>query len=159
VTPNQPVFQTNLSGPHSLGHLEIADDAAKWWRKMVRTLKLQRLERYGGFHHFHIFPNLFIPISFGSFICLQTYEPIDASSCRLRYHLRLAKPTGPQSEAARRLVANTLAEFNLLNIKEDIAITSAVQAGVADASRPAMLGTNEARLAHFHQAFLSQMAE
>jgi choline monooxygenase len=154
VTPDQPAFVTELCRDHSLGHLDIAEDATKWWRKVARTLKLQRLDQYDGFDHFHIFPNLFIPISYGSLICVQTYEPTAPGECRLRYNLRLAKPAGPQNEEARRVIATSLADFNRLNIEEDIAITSTVQAGAANASSPAMLGLNENRLAHFHQAYL-----
>jgi phenylpropionate dioxygenase-like ring-hydroxylating dioxygenase large terminal subunit len=158
VTPNQPFFETRTAGPHSLGHLDMAPETLRWWTKIGRTLKLDHLETYGGFDHFHIFPNLFIPVSAGRLMCLQTYEPLDPTRCRLRYSLRLARATGPQSAEARRIVAADLADINRRTMEEDMAVTARVQTGVADATRPALLGANEARLRHFHDAYRAAMA-
>lgn len=158
VTPNSPVFEGGFEGSHSFGHLAMAEDGIQWWEQVGRRLKLARLARYSDYDHYHLFPNLMIALSHGSLICLQTYEPIDVSSCRLRYRLLLAGAEGPQNPAVRKAVTDRLAEFNRRVVEEDVAITAEVQRGVGQAVRPAILGSNERRLAHFQRSYLAAMA-
>jgi choline monooxygenase len=158
VTPNSPVFEGGFDGAHSFGHLAMAADGAAWWERVGQRLKLARLKRFSDYDHYHLFPNLMIALSHGSLMCLQTYEPIDVTSCRLRYRLRLARAEGPQNPAVRKAVIDTLCDFNRRVVEEDVAITTEVQHGVAQATRPAMLGNNERRLAHFQARYLAEMA-
>src|ERR1700735_1590778 len=149
VTPNSPVFESGFTGDHSFGHLAMAADGVAWWERVGQRLKLARLRRFSDYDHYHLFPNLMLALSHGSLMCLQTYEPIDTMSCRLRYRLRLARADGPQNPAVRKAVVDTLCEFNRRVVEEDVAITTEVQTGVGQATRPAFLGSNETRLAHF----------
>jgi nitrite reductase/ring-hydroxylating ferredoxin subunit len=158
VTPDSPVFQGECRGDHSFGHLDMSADNIAWWQRVVRRLKLQRIERYDAYDHYQFFPNLLIALSYGSLMCLQTYEPIDETSCLLRYRLRFARSDGAQNPAVRKAVADALVAFNRTVVEEDIAITTQVQLGVADAAGPALLGANERRLAHFQDRYLARMS-
>ncbi|GGF24038.1 (2Fe-2S)-binding protein [Aliidongia dinghuensis] len=157
VTPNAPVFQGECLGEHSYGRLAMSGDNIAWWERVVRRLKLQRLERYRAYDHYQLFPNLLIALSYGSLMCLQTYQPIDAGRCLLRYRLRFARSTGEQNPAVRKAVVDALTEFNSAVVAEDIAVTTRVQEGVADAAGPALLGANERRLAHFQDRYMARM--
>jgi choline monooxygenase len=158
VTPNSPVFEGGFTGDHSFGHLAMAADGVAWWERVGKRLKLARLRRFSDYDHYHLFPNLMLALSHGSLMCLQTYEPIDTMSCRLRYRLRLARADGPQNPAVRKAVVDALCEFNRRVVEEDVAITTEVQSGVGQATRPAFLGSNERRLAHFQARYLARMA-
>jgi choline monooxygenase len=158
VTPRSLAFDSGFAGPHSFGHLAMAEDGVTWWESVGRRLKLAPLRQYTGFDQYHLFPNTTIALSCGSLMCLQTYEPIDANSCRLRYRLRMARGEGPQNPAVRKAVVDALRAFNRQVVEEDVAITTTVQQGVAQATRPALLGHNEQRLAHFQKHYLAEMA-
>jgi choline monooxygenase len=157
VTPDSPVFQGECAGDHSFGRLDMSADNIAWWERVVRRLKLKRLERYSAYDHYQFFPNLLIALSYGSLMCLQTYQPIDAGRCLLRYRLRFAGADGTQNPAVRKAVVEALTAFNQAVVDEDIAVTTLVQQGVADAVGLALLGANERRLAHFQDRYMARM--
>jgi choline monooxygenase len=151
--PEGTDFQGEVFGEHSFGCFGIAAESAEWWNRVAKRLKLTRLERYPAYDHFHIFPNLLIPISSGALMAVQTYEPAGAGVTRMRYRLRFGAAQGPQNAAIRREIEASLARFNQAVIAEDVDITRRVQQGAGDAERPGMLGTNEWRIRNFQSAY------
>jgi choline monooxygenase len=146
-------FAGEVHGDHSFGCFGIADESAEWWGRVAKRLKLTRLERYPAYDHFHIFPNLLIPISYGALMAVQTYEPLGPASTRMRYRLRFGTAQGPQNAAIRREIEASQARFNRAVIAEDVAITRRVQQGAAEAERPGVLGCNEWRIRNFQDAY------
>ena len=151
--PQGTDFRGEVFGEHSFGCFDVAAESAEWWNRVAKRLKLTRLKRYPAYDHFHIFPNLLIPISSGALMAVQTYEPVGATATRMRYRLRFGTAQGAQNAAIRREIEASLARFNQAVIAEDVDITRRVQQGAGDAERPGMLGTNEWRIRNFQAAY------
>ncbi len=142
-------------GVHSLGYAGIRPEATRWWEGVGKRLGLQAAEGFSDYVHLLLFPNLAIGVTAGRMISVQTFEPTAPGRFTLRYRLCLARGAKPGG-AARQAVETHLKALNETLLSEDRTICEEVQVGTAAADRPALLGANEDRIAHFHASLRSE---
>ncbi|MFV3076214.1 aromatic ring-hydroxylating oxygenase subunit alpha [Niveispirillum fermenti] len=143
------------TGPHSTGYAGIRAEAQRWWEGAGKRLGLapvQAVAGMEGYVHLLLFPNLAIGITAGRMMSVQTLEPTGPESFTLRYRLCLAPAREGASRAALAAVTTHLAALNEELLSEDRAVCAAVGAGLHHAEGAALLGRNEDRIRHFHDA-------
>lgn len=154
----QPVLSSTLpariGGDHSSAVSLLRDEAAQWWDKVAGRLKLDRTPRSEGYDHHFIFPNLAIGLTRGALLSLQTYEPVTATQCLLRYRMILAntRPETQVNEAVLASVRTSVIETNRTILEEDRVASELAQRGLRHAVRRATLGLTETRIRSFHEA-------
>ena len=115
--------------------------------------------RFEHYTHHMIFPNLTVTSFMGYSFHIQRFDPVAAN--RTRVHSRtasvsFANGTAVGAKMMERIYADGHA-FTRQVFAEDGSICRKVQAGLEQATRPAVLGAGiEDRVAHFHRAYLSQ---
>ncbi|NHO56562.1 Rieske 2Fe-2S domain-containing protein [Acetobacter lambici] len=139
-------------GHHSYGIAPLSDDGRASIGRYVSRLGLQKSTHYKGYDHFFLFPNMTVLISGGTVVGAQIYEPMGPEATHLRFWMLLPPSTKPaqRASAAGHAVEQKLTEFNDLVLEEDRIISESVQKGKHQTHRPAVLGTNERRIALFH---------
>lgn len=150
-----------FSGPHSYGPTDLSDEGSASIGRMAARLGLARTERYTGYDHFFIFPNMMAVASAGTFLSLQIYEPAGPEATRLKFWMSAGASTKPaqRRSVTSRAIERSLIEFNEQVLGEDQRISEQVQLGKHLAAGPAHLGRNEDRIAAFHAAWRAAIAE
>jgi len=146
---------------HSRIFHRLLPPAVKWWTSMAARAGLSPCPGLGDYHHFFLYPNLCLGLTFGALLSVQTFSPRGADACRLTSRLMLPGSTeeqpAPREAASRRVLADYLAAFNLQVLEEDRGPVEACQRGVGTASRRALLGATETRILAFHERLLRTM--
>ena len=150
---------SEFSGPHSYGPTTLSDAGRASIDRMAVRLGLARTERYTGYDHFFIFPNMMAVASAGTFLSLQIYEPTGPESTRLKFWMSAGASTKPaqRRSVTGRAIERSLTEFNDRVLGEDQRISEQVQLGKHLAAGPAHLGRNEDRIAAFHAGWRQSM--
>lgn len=149
-------WASGFSGAHSRCTTRLSPSSAQWWGGIVTRLGLAHDPGgAGGYDHYFVFPNLSFAITHGAFFSLQTYDPLTADTCSLRYRLFLGEG---KRGAARTAVAATLRDFNQRVLAEDRFVSEAAHRGARQMDRPAVLGSVEDRIGAFHTQWLTEMA-
>jgi phenylpropionate dioxygenase-like ring-hydroxylating dioxygenase large terminal subunit len=145
----------DLSSPRHTWMTKEAE--AGWlakWGRMARAIGDWPF-RFDHYIHYLIFPNLTITSFLGYSFHLQRFDPVDAATTRVSSRILSAKFSG-QSEVGRRMIEKMHADgvaFTHRVFDEDLGVCEAVQAGMAQARRPAVLARDhEARVLHFQKA-------
>ncbi|MGN6704256.1 MAG: aromatic ring-hydroxylating oxygenase subunit alpha [Burkholderiaceae bacterium] len=112
--------------------------------------------RFPHYTHRLIFPNLTVTSFMGYSFHIQQFEPTAVATTTV--HSRtVGVAFADQTPVGEKMIAQIYADghrFTQELFDEDGAICEQVQAGLAQARRPAMLGEGiEARVAHFHRAY------
>ncbi|GGF24058.1 ring-hydroxylating oxygenase subunit alpha [Aliidongia dinghuensis] len=153
------VRPSEFAGPHSFGPTDLADEARASMRRMATRLGLATTERFTGYDHFFLFPNMMVIASAGTFLSLQVYEPTGPEVTRLKFWMAAGPSSKPEQRQSvtGRAIERSLVEFNDRVLGEDQRISEEVQHGKHLAERPARLGQNEDRIAAFHEAWRAAM--
>ena len=135
-------------GVHSYGLTPLSVEGRASIDRYVSRLGLQKSDRYKGYDHFFLFPNMTVLISGGTVVGTQIYEPHGPAATRLRFWMLLPPSAKPaqRSSAAGRAVEQKLTEFNDLVLEEDRIISESVHKGQHLAEHAGVLGTNERRI-------------
>ncbi|HUY87476.1 MAG TPA: aromatic ring-hydroxylating dioxygenase subunit alpha [Pirellulales bacterium] len=146
-----------FQAPHSSVCHKMLPESVAWWNDALRRSRLVRCEAYDDYHHFFIYPNLCIGLTYGALSSVQTFEPLTSCTSRLKYRLLL-----PSSDAAeqsppafRRVLCDYLREFNEKVLEEDGGPVQWCQEGCREMRRAACLGASEARISAFLNAVVS----
>lgn len=145
-------------GDHSRGTAALSEAGVRYWEGIVRHLGLAGVERTCSYEHTLIFPNLAIGITHGAMMSVQSYDPVAPERSLLRLSLCLAaaeRRDGP----VRRHVEESLRSINRRVLEEDRTVCETVQTGSRSAARPALTGSNEARIHAFHAACLARFGD
>lgn len=141
-------------------HLEHAAEA-DWVTRFARTERKigQWPWRFEHYTHHLIFPNLTVTSFMGYSFHVQRFDPVAAN--RTNVHSRTVGVLFTNStHVGARMMEHIYADGHALARKvfsEDKDVCAKVQAGVEQATRPAVLGLGiEDRVAHFQQAYLSR---
>jgi phenylpropionate dioxygenase-like ring-hydroxylating dioxygenase large terminal subunit len=147
------------AGAHSTAQSLLREDMTEWWDKAISRLGLAKVPGMDQYDHLMIFPNMAIGVTRGSLASVQTYEPTGLDSCTLRFRMLLANSDQPSKVGGLiwKSVAQTITEFNRKLLDEDRVASENSQAGLRQASRPAILGINEGRIRLFHDAVARYM--
>lgn len=148
-------WRCDYAGEHSRGVTGLSDRSARWWDGVSGRLGFRPSPSLRDYDHLHLFPNLEIGFTRGTVMSVQTYEPLDAGRCLLRLRLLLADPG--EGGAARRMVESTATDLNVALLREDQEEAESAFRGVRQADVPALLGSNEERIQHFHAVWRTAM--
>jgi choline monooxygenase len=142
---------------HSVMVSRYLPEVAVWWESTIRRARLRPLRNDDSYRHAFIFPNLVIGVTCGCLLSVQTYWPLTPLTSVVDFAEYLS--TGDERSAAvdaiRRGLNDQFMELNERILGEDRSAAERVQRVVAQATRPAVFGTMESRLASF-QARLCQ---
>lgn len=139
-------------------HLEHAADP-DWVQRFARSERKigQWPWRFEHYTHHLIFPNLTVTSFMGYSFHVQRFDPVAVDRTRVHSRtvgVRLANGTEVGAKMMERIHAEGHA-FTRKVFAEDGDICRKVQAGLEQATRPAVLGLGiEDRVAHFHQAYV-----
>lgn len=141
---------------HSLYRGNLTERSLKWWNGVKKSLKLATSDRFPEYGNFLIFPNIVITYSFGTFLTVQTFDPLAPNKLRINTSAWLGSNKGG---AARDYVVEELKTFSKTVRDEDAAICAIAQSGISDwpHDRPPLLGEMEGRIAHFQKAYAKRM--
>lgn len=147
--------------PHTIGNTPMQESSKKWWDKVRGLLKLKHYEPFTEYTHFLIYPNLAIGITNGSLMSVQTYDPIDTTHCHLNFRLKLIGPISdaPVSGVVKESIINDLIAFNHTTLEEDRIVAETCQKNMQVTDTSAVLGSCEARIRLFHEAWQQQMEQ
>ena len=156
-----PTCDVISNPPHSIGNTPMQDSSKKWWKGVRRLLQLTCMEQFPEYNHFFIYPNLAIGLTSGSLMSVQTYEPVDATTCTLNFRLKLSKRSNdkPVSALVKNEVLESLIDFNHTTLEEDRLVAESCQHNMPQTQTPALLGTCEERLRLFHSAWRQHMEQ
>jgi phenylpropionate dioxygenase-like ring-hydroxylating dioxygenase large terminal subunit len=145
----------DLSSPcHSWMTKEAASAWLAKWGRMSRAIGDWPF-RFDHYIHYLVFPNLTITSFLGYSFHVQRFDPVDAATTRVHSRILSARFAG-QNEVGRRMIEKMHADsiaFTHRVFDEDLGVCEAVQAGMAQATRPAVLAQDhEARVLHFQKA-------
>ena len=148
-------WECSYQGDHSVGRTYLTAKSKRWWAEIRRRHNLAQSARFSHYDHLLVFPNLAIGLTDGSLMSVQSYLPLAPGRSRLTHQLWLAGAEGGRkgSGAAMKAVQASLAGFNCQLLQEDRSVSEDVQRNLAQAPRPALLGSNEERLIAFHAAW------
>ena len=159
----RPLFGRDVSieqaGAHGVMTTRYLPEVARWWESAIRRAKLPDRHDDGSYRHMFVFPNLVIGVTCGVLVSVQTYWPETPTSCHVEYaeYLRTTADRTAAIDAIRRGLIGHFTEFNDHVLNEDRRAAERVQTVVAQARRPAVLGTIEQRIATFHNHLITQM--
>ena len=153
------VRASEFCSPHSYGPTDLSDEGRASIDRMAVRLGLARTERFTGYDHFFVFPNMMAVASAGTFLSLQVYEPAGPETTRLKFWMAAGASSKPaqRHSVTGRAIERSLVEFNDRVLGEDQRISEQVQQGKHLAAGPAHLGRNEDRIAAFHEAWRRAM--
>lgn len=149
-------FSIEEAGIHGVMTSRYLPDVARWWESTIRRAKLSDDHNDGSYRHMFVFPNLVVGVTCGALVSVQTYWPETPTTCSVDYaeYLCTTPESTPAIEAIRRGLIAHFTEFNEQVLEEDRLAAERVQTVVAQARRPAVLGTMESRINAFHDHLL-----
>jgi phenylpropionate dioxygenase-like ring-hydroxylating dioxygenase large terminal subunit len=126
-----------------------------WWERMINLAGIHPSPHFTDYHHFFVYPNLCIGLTYGSLLSVQVFFPI--STDRLTLTSTLFLPSSEAKTASRSVrwtMQEFLSEYNDKILLEDRAPVESCQAGFRDASSVAILGESEERIGFFQKAIV-----
>lgn len=153
------IWLCSYEGDHSRGTTHLSEGSVRWWDGVLKRMSLPRSDQLQNYDHFFIFPNLAIGVTHGALMSVQTYDPVDADRCALRFRLFLGETAKPQTKgsAARKAVEDNLRGFNDRVLREDQIVSEACHKGLKQVVRSAVPGGCEERIHAFHRAYLARI--
>ncbi|HEX5658076.1 MAG TPA: aromatic ring-hydroxylating dioxygenase subunit alpha [Polyangiales bacterium] len=141
-------------GEHSVGRFAAASSA-----RVLRALRYaypeaSLSERYT---HFLLYPNTYVVSVYGLFVVVSRIDPIDASTTRFESSVFVSWDGEQGNVTLREEVNASNAAFFRNGYQEDKLICEQVQRALRYTERKALLGTEEERIAMFHQSWLRDL--
>jgi phenylpropionate dioxygenase-like ring-hydroxylating dioxygenase large terminal subunit len=154
------VHETRWAPPHSGWHGTLPSYTVE---RRSRSRVFSAFEavpfKVPGYWHLLIFPNFLIASFEGMNFNVQCVRPVAPGKSRLFNRSFLTRFEGrPPARAVVDALVPEIVSVTHRTLSEDAAICEQNQLGIAEASEPGVLCSDESRIHAFHQAYLAQMA-